>query len=422
LIRSAVDRCRSQIAVAMNLPWAYFDLGKFCLLSGRTSEGLAAYAKAVELSTAAFMLERSGASLRTLCQGAPDVPGLCDAARLLDVGLAARFGKGPRTGRTAGGRTRPVLVLVAADDGAGAEPDLRPVATMLSAALASFRGTIVVAGAGPALTPLIVRLRRQRGIRLRVGPCRPGPAAGGDVVRLWESLLRSLPASSVRVLGVGGDVWAGLHLRVALALGVPVGVLARSGGEGARLTEDPDWRHARGLLPLPDDAWAVRHFVCDAGERWPDGVRETVARAIHEEYQREQVKDQLRQHLSMADWSELRADLRASNLHQADHVLAKLRAIGCGVRAVRGRPVTRMTFTADEIETMARMEHGRWTVERLLGGWRLGPRKDVEARISPFLVEWEVLPEPAREWDRHTVRRIPDYLAGLGLEVRRLKG
>jgi len=241
-------------------------------------------------------------------------------------------------------------------------------------------------------------------------------------VRLWAALLRRAAPGSVRVLGSGGGEAAGLHLRLALALGLPVAVLPRSGGESARLTEDPDWCRSRRLLPLPADPWAVRQFAEGPGERWPAEVREAVGRAIHREYQREQIKDEIRQHLSVTDWDRLRDDLRSSNLQQADHVLAKLGAIGCAVRAVRGRPVTRMTFTKDEIEVMARMEHGRWTVERLMEGWRWGPHKDVAARISPFLVEWEALTEPAREWDRHTVRRIPDYLAGLGLEVYRPKG
>jgi hypothetical protein len=58
-------------------------------------------------------------------------------------------------------------------------------------------------------------------------------------------------------------------------------------------------------------------------------------------------------------------------------------------------------------------------VERLRDGWRRGPEKDVEKKISPYLVGWDELPENVKEWDRNTVRAIPRFLAEVGLEIRR---
>ena len=78
-----------------------------------------------------------------------------------------------------------------------------------------------------------------------------------------------------------------------------------------------------------------------------------------------------------------------------------------------------MTFTDAEVELLGEMEHGRWNAERLSFGWRLGPHKDVERKISPYLVSWSELPEEIRKWDRETVLRIPAYLAEIGLEIRR---
>ena len=76
-------------------------------------------------------------------------------------------------------------------------------------------------------------------------------------------------------------------------------------------------------------------------------------------------------------------------------------------------------FTDREVEILAEMEHGRWTVERLLDGWCLGEKKDVIRKISPYLKPWAELPEDVKEFDRRTVRGIPDFLAEVGLEVRR---
>ena len=45
--------------------------------------------------------------------------------------------------------------------------------------------------------------------------------------------------------------------------------------------------------------------------------------------------------------------------------------------------------------------------------------KDVSAKTSPYLVEWEDLPDRAREWNRSAVRDIPMLLAAVGLTVAR---
>jgi hypothetical protein len=46
----------------------------------------------------------------------------------------------------------------------------------------------------------------------------------------------------------------------------------------------------------------------------------------------------------------------------------KLHRIGCTVRKVTDRDIVLMTFTKDEIEIMAEMEHTRWSVEQLRDG------------------------------------------------------
>jgi hypothetical protein len=40
-------------------------------------------------------------------------------------------------------------------------------------------------------------------------------------------------------------------------------------------------------------------------------------------------------------------------------------------------------------------------------------------KVTPYLVGWGELSEEVREWDREPVRRIPELLAGIGLEIRR---
>jgi hypothetical protein len=150
-------------------------------------------------------------------------------------------------------------------------------------------------------------------------------------------------------------------------------------------------------------------------------MRETIARAIHESYRTARATSTNINDVTMLEWEKLPAYLKESNREQADDIFEKLQRIGCTVHKVSRRRVALLTFTAEEIEMMAEMEHTRWNSERLREGWKIGKKKDVTKRISPYLVAWAELPEDVREWDREVVRKIPELLAQVGLEIRRRK-
>lgn len=121
---------------------------------------------------------------------------------------------------------------------------------------------------------------------------------------------------------------------------------------------------------------------------------------------------------AMQEWENLSPDLKDSNRQQADHIAVKLRAVNCRAIPVTMAGWAPAEFTSDEVETLSIMEHDRWVAERLLAGWTLGP-KDTVRRMSPYLVEWEQVPEPIREYDREAVRRIPVLLTLCGLKMCR---
>lgn len=152
----------------------------------------------------------------------------------------------------------------------------------------------------------------------------------------------------------------------------------------------------------------------------PD-MRETIARAIHENYRKARGVNTDVKNVSMSDWESLPEYLKESNREQADDIFRKLRQVGCAVHKVSPRQVVLITFTAEEIEIMAKMEHERWNSERLREGWKPGKKKNAANKISPYLVPWAQLPEEAKEWDREVVRRIPELLAQVGLEIRRIE-
>jgi TrkA-N domain/RyR domain len=148
---------------------------------------------------------------------------------------------------------------------------------------------------------------------------------------------------------------------------------------------------------------------------------EILARAIHEEYVRDQARrgETPATNPSMAPWDELAEDLKESNRHQAEHIGAKLREVGCFVAPRTDWDEPLFQFTPDEIETLARIEHQRFVDERLSQGWKSGPVKDVAKKISPYLVSWQEIDEPTRELDRNAVRNLPVLLAKVGFKIQR---
>jgi len=135
-----------------------------------------------------------------------------------------------------------------------------------------------------------------------------------------------------------------------------------------------------------------------------------LARAIHQQYC-EDVKAFEGEETSpnaAVTWDELTPEKRDSNRHQADHIPVKLRAIGCTSGPIND-PRQAASFTDEEVELLARMEHTRWCKEQLLGGWSPGERNN-QAKTHPYLRPWEDLPEEIKEYDRKAVRGIPRLL------------
>jgi len=139
------------------------------------------------------------------------------------------------------------------------------------------------------------------------------------------------------------------------------------------------------------------------------GKLDELARAAHDDYvaNRRREGAYREDDPSLRPWEELDEQLRESNRYQADHMAAKLRAVGCCLAPPQPGKEPVQEFTDAEVELMARMEHARWNAERLLAGWQYGPRRDPENMRSPYLVPWEDLPEEIKEYDRQAVRNIP---------------
>jgi serine phosphatase RsbU (regulator of sigma subunit) len=149
-----------------------------------------------------------------------------------------------------------------------------------------------------------------------------------------------------------------------------------------------------------------------------------LAKAIHSRYLHEirskTKKSELKNHIDPyhADFDELHDDIKNSNIDNAAHIPTKLLSIGYNIRQVKKgfRPFA-LHLNKAEIETMARVEHLRWSWEKRLNGWMYGPVKDEKKKTHPSLVSYDHLSEVEKEKDRELVRLIPAFLKDINYEA-----
>ncbi len=118
------------------------------------------------------------------------------------------------------------------------------------------------------------------------------------------------------------------------------------------------------------------------------------------------------------DFDNLPDEIKFSNIDNAIHIPTKLLSIGYKIRPVKKgfKPVT-LHLDDEEIETMARVEHMRWSWEKRLTGWTFGTIKDQGRKTHPSLIPYDDLSEPEKEKDRKLVKLIPALLQDIDYEA-----
>jgi ppGpp synthetase/RelA/SpoT-type nucleotidyltranferase len=451
LIEKALRRCQAHAQAGINMPWAYYDMGKLHLLMGRPYESLEAYSKALSVSSAEFMISTSLLSLERLRILKDQLHGYEWARRLLVLGLAVRFPSPDATEAVRKLATkrvdpiRPPVLIVAGGTDARVEAQMRGYSSLVLEAMANFEGTVISGGTKEGISGLVGDMAQAYPGRIRTLGYLPRNVPNTATVdkdrtrynelrdtdgdgftpleplQNWIDLTATdVSPKQVRVLGINGGTIAATEYQMALALGAQVGLIAESGREAGRLLADAHWSKSGQLLRLPLDAQTVQAFVEGEPPEMPEEIRESIARAIHGEYLKEQLASRPKEDPALRDWEDLPDGFKDSNRQQARHILTKLKAIGCldvDAEAARGGPVE---LTPEEVERLARMEHGRFVVERLRAGWRWGEKRDAERKTSPYLVGWSQLSPEVQEIDRNTVRRIPEFLGAGRRAIRRL--
>jgi serine phosphatase RsbU (regulator of sigma subunit) len=118
------------------------------------------------------------------------------------------------------------------------------------------------------------------------------------------------------------------------------------------------------------------------------------------------------------DFDILPGEIKNANNDNAAHIPTKLLSVGFGIRQIRKgfKPVA-LHLDKTEIETMAKLEHLRWSWERRLNGWRFGSVRDDKKKTHPCLISYEELNESEKEKDRQLVKLIPALLLDIRYEA-----
>ncbi len=151
------------------------------------------------------------------------------------------------------------------------------------------------------------------------------------------------------------------------------------------------------------------------------GPHEYLARALHEQYARQQAKAGSFSATASLNWPQLPEAIKEANRKQVDRIGANLEAVGCRIAPLMDWDSPPIEFADEEIEVIARREHEGWCDDLRQGGWAFAPgSKDTKRKTHPDLIEWEHLPESEKEKNRAPVRELPAFLTRAGYRIDRL--
>ena len=470
MIRNAIGRCLTQIEGRVNLAHAWSSLVVFRLLVGDPFGALDALAHFLCLCThpSANPSGRPCAGGRSLVHLRQTLAHLCCIRQSLEgfdwveratlLGLAVRLGDADALSE--------LRALATRDD--GTVPPFRPgtpvvilaggCAPEVDACMSAFKDALCAAAEGHAFTIVSggtlmgvsgvaaeVAHRSQGRIRAvgylpqpmlktlrHVGQAQGYdvlfPSAGTDFTPLeplqaWTDLVTAgIAPERVKLIAYAGRLISKAECALSLALGARVGIVQNQALPKERQLADPAWSDHPNLLPLPLDAMTLHIFLRLDGEPLDEEDRqrfESAARRTHENY----VRSATPKEPSLLPWDQLDEALKLSNYHQIRFWEKALGDVGLALRplaeADEGHTPLNMAQTVgpETILKLAKMEHGRWNVERLSHGWRYAREKDVARRRSPYLIPWDEVPADIQRCDIDAIVNLPTRMRESGLEV-----
>ncbi len=255
-----------------------------------------------------------------------------------------------------------------------------------------------------------------------------------DILVCWADLISNgIDPQDVILIGIDGGRIATLEYKIALSLGAKVALVAYSGRAVSEFVQDRTWKDHPNLLILPNDPltlWALvnQNAVTDLT---PDEIK-ILAPKVHDFYREDDLKEfkseseDINKYKVLMPWDNLSDALKASNIRQVSFYEHMLGRAGLSIRKATTPVIYDLEANLSDkvkddqghsqFDFLAMLEHARWNAERLLAGWRCGP-KDIARKLNPCLVPWTSLDDRTKEYDYKPVRNIPKLLAEIGYEV-----
>jgi len=448
ILRRAYRKSRDLADANLDTPWTYFNMGKFSLLLDEDCNAVYQYSKALQSSNTSHPVKTALDSLNLFAPKKDRIKGYLTVCTLLKLGLDTKFSEAPirNIPDCCVMNKEPIrgpVVIIAGTTQEFTDEKRDKLKHILEKGFKNFTGTIISGGTTAGVSGLVGDLQeRYKGI-LKTAGYYPGGIPMGRIIldsryeshrktpadnfsaleaaQYWTDIIGSdiLPAD-VRVIGIGGGPISTAEYYIALALGAQVGIFDGSGGAAEALQSDNDWKNLPGIIRLLCDGETIRAFISKDITLLNADEREDLARKNHKYYQDMQGPHILKTIPSLLDWEQLDKDLQESNRKWVDHTSTKLKEFGYSLRKSEEKSITPVTFSEEQIEIMAEMEHGRWIVERIRQGWRYGKIKNIEKKISPYLIPWDQLSKEVQGWDRDPIRKLPQMLAEFGYEIYQL--
>ena len=247
------------------------------------------------------------------------------------------------------------------------------------------------------------------------------------MLQAWaDILLQGIRPGQVRVLGINGGVLTDFELRLGLALGAVVGVAEDSGRVVKTLLDVRSPCRPEALVPLPTDAATWAAFIRGASQeldRLTDQEVERAAQRVHEQLCKDNVTNPEKRDRSVLPWQKLPEAYRGYDRQQVRLAAQILAAVWYDVVPAgpdesldpENPPIP--AGYESKLEALAELEHGRLCAERLLDGWRYGPKKDMLRKLSSEIVPWAKLSEATKEHGFDAVRNFPKWLAAAELRI-----
>ncbi|HLW68264.1 MAG TPA: RelA/SpoT domain-containing protein [Gemmataceae bacterium] len=280
-LEGAIRRCKLQAEVGINMPWVYFDLGKFELLLRQPYAALGYYAAGVAQSSTAFFLDSALNSFQTLEKAGASWLGFDWSRQFLQLAKCVRFDQGDETRLppASEGLRGPVVILSGLSD----RPANSAYQILLRSAFEGFHGTLISSGTDTGIGAIVGELQAARPDAIRAVGYTPHqfPAtvkldiryaehrqtSGTDfspleALQYWRDLYRSGTCpSKVKMLVVGGSWITACECKIALALGAPVAVVESPVGQAGVSLADVPWSTTPLLQRLPADPQALQMFL-----------------------------------------------------------------------------------------------------------------------------------------------------------------